>query len=71
MKFTEPTLRPSDNRGLRASALQHCVVLEGARIQGVQRLEDSVIDRNAVVRRAQGNHQALRLMIGDDAEVSL
>lgn len=56
---------------LRASTLQHCVVLEGARIEGVQRLEDSVVGRNAVVRRAQGNHRALRLMIGDDAEVSL
>jgi glucose-1-phosphate thymidylyltransferase len=56
---------------LRGSVVQHCVLLEGAVVDGVHRLEDSVVGKNAVVRRAQGNHRALRLLVGDDAEVVL
>jgi len=56
---------------LRGTVLQHCVLLEGAVVEGVQRLEDSVVGKNAVVRVAAGNHRALRLMVGDDAEVVL
>ncbi|MDR7387847.1 MAG: glucose-1-phosphate thymidylyltransferase [Armatimonadota bacterium] len=56
---------------LRGSVLQHCVLLDGAVVDGVQRLEDSVVGKNAVVRRAQGNHRAVRLLVGDDAEVLL
>ncbi len=53
------------------SSLQHSVILDGARISNVQRLEDSVVGRNAVVRKGTDNHQAFRLMIGDDSEVIL
>lgn len=56
---------------IRATALEHCVVLDGARVDGVGRLEDSVVGRNATVSRAATNHEALRLLIGDDAEVML
>lgn len=55
---------------VRNTALQHCVVLDGARIDGSERLEDSVLGRNAVVRQ-DGERRPLRLMIGDDAEVLL
>ena len=53
------------------STVEHCVVLDGARIEGVERLEDSVIGKHAVVRRAAGDHRAVRLLVGDDAEVLL
>lgn len=56
---------------VRATALEHCVLLDGARVDGAERLEDSVLGRNAVVSRSVTNHQALRLLIGDDAEVTL
>jgi len=55
---------------VRNTALQHCVVLDGASIDGSERLEDSVLGRNAVVRQ-DGQRRPLRLMIGDDAEVLL
>jgi hypothetical protein len=45
--------------------------LEQARIEKVDRLEDSLIGKNSVVVKAQNNHQAYRLMIGDDSEVLL
>ena len=53
------------------SILEYCVVLDGAQIQGVQRLEDSVIGRNAIVRRDADNHRGTSLMIGDNNEVLL
>ena len=56
---------------VRATALEHCVLLDGARVEGAGRLEDSVVGRNAIVSRSTTNHQALRLLIGDDAEVTL
>jgi glucose-1-phosphate thymidylyltransferase len=51
------------------TSLEHCVLLDGVRLEGLGRLEDSVLGRNAVVRRLSRNNAALRLMIGDDAEV--
>ena len=51
------------------SVLEHCVLLDGARVEGVSRLEDSVLGRQALVRHLPGNYQAVRLLVGDDAEV--
>jgi glucose-1-phosphate thymidylyltransferase len=56
---------------ITTSVLEHCVVLDGVRLEGIGRLEDSILGRNAVLRRLSEKHQALRLMIGDDAEVLL
>jgi glucose-1-phosphate thymidylyltransferase len=53
------------------AALEHSVILENAKISGIERLEDSVVGQNAVVSKGFSNSKALRLMIGDDAEVSL
>lgn len=53
------------------SVLEHCVVLDGVIIEGVGRLEDSIVGRNSTIRHLAGNHQATRLMIGDDTEVLL
>ncbi len=53
------------------SALEHCVVLDGVQIEGAERLEDSVLGRNAVIRRTSHNHHAVRLLLGDDAEILL
>ena len=54
-----------------SSVLEHCVLLENARIEHVDRLEDSLIGKNSAVVKEQKNHQAYRLMIGDDSEVLL
>jgi glucose-1-phosphate thymidylyltransferase len=51
--------------------LEHCVLLENARIEQVDRLEDSLIGKNSVVLKDHKVHQAYRLMIGDDSEVQL
>ncbi len=51
--------------------LEHSVILDGARLVNIERLEDSVIGRKAVVASSGRNAKALRLMVGDDAEVLL
>lgn len=47
------------------------MILDGANITDIERLEDSVVGRNAVVSRGFQNSRALRLMVGDDAEVNI
>lgn len=56
---------------IEGAAIEHCVILDGAKIASVQRLEDSIIGRNTVVSAGDPNNRALRLMVGDDAEVLL
>jgi glucose-1-phosphate thymidylyltransferase len=51
------------------SVMEHCVLLEDARIEHVDRLEDSLVGKGSSVIKNRGNHQAYRLMIGDDSEV--
>ena len=52
------------------SIVQHAVLLDACRIEGVDRVEDSLIGRNAVVR-SNGSRGALKLSLGDDSEVEL
>lgn len=56
---------------IKNAVLEHSVVLDNARIVEVGRIEDSVIGRNTFIGRSIQSAQALRLMIGDDAEVRL
>jgi glucose-1-phosphate thymidylyltransferase len=56
---------------IRHSGVEHSVVLDGARLEGVERVAHSVIGRNATVRRREGCGQAVRVTIGDDTEVLL
>lgn len=54
-----------------SSVLEHCLLLESARVEFVDRLEDSLLGKNSAVVREQKRRQAYRLMIGDDSEVLL
>ena len=56
---------------IRASSVEHSVVLDGCHVEGVVRLADSVLGRGTTVRRAVQQHAPFRLMVGDDAEVLL
>ncbi len=69
--FVGPSTSIGRNCLIRNSALEHCVVLDGVRVEGVRRLQDSILGRNATIQRVRGDHDAIRLMIGDDAEVLL
>ena len=69
--FIGPYTSVGNNCTIENAVLEHSVILDGARIAGLERLEDSVVGRNAVVSKGSQNNKALRLMVGDDAEVSL
>ncbi len=56
---------------IKDSVVEHVVILEESEIEGVVRLEDSLIGRNATVRKPGGLKGSLRLMIGDHSTVEI
>lgn len=69
--FIGPYTSIGKNCVIENSALEHSVILDGVRLANIERLEDSVVGRNAMVISGRQNSKALRLMIGDDAEVKI
>lgn len=69
--FLGPFTSLGDGCLVRNSSIEHAVVLNGTQVLGVPRLEDSVIGKNAVVRKSTSTSAIFRLMIGDDSEVIL
>lgn len=53
------------------TSVEFSVMLEGSRVEGIERLEESLVGRNSVIRRDDGYHKALRLHVGDDSEVKI
>ena len=54
------------------SVIEHVVILESSIIENIDRLEDSLLGKRVkIIKDHQSPHKALRLMIGDDAEVKL
>jgi glucose-1-phosphate thymidylyltransferase len=56
---------------IEGSSIEHSVVLENCRILNIERLADSIIGRNAEVKRSKQNFEAVTLFIGDDTRVEL
>jgi glucose-1-phosphate thymidylyltransferase len=50
------------------SVIEHSVILSGAIVSQVDRLEDSLLGRNARVAR-HNRHRSLQLLLGDDTVV--
>ena len=63
-----PFTSVGDRSEIAESNLQHAVLLDGCRIAGVDRIEDSLIGRGAHVH-SNGSRGILRLSLGDDSEV--
>ena len=53
------------------SELEHSVLLDGSSITDINRMSDSLIGRNVVVKKSQLRPSALRLMLGDDSTVEV
>jgi glucose-1-phosphate thymidylyltransferase len=53
------------------SEIEHSIVLESSRVEGVARIADSLIGRETEVRRADVGPRAVRLMLGDHSRVEL
>lgn len=69
--FVGPFTSIGSSVHIAKSAIEHCVILDGAIISHIERLEDSIIGRNAKVHKNLNRHKAIRLMIGDDSDVEL
>jgi glucose-1-phosphate thymidylyltransferase len=68
--FIGPYTSIGDNSKIFTSTLQYCVLLENVTIKDVERLEDSLVGKNAKVKRNQRN-RTIKLHIGDYSEVEV
>jgi glucose-1-phosphate thymidylyltransferase len=68
--FIGPYTSIGESSQIKASTLQHTVLLDSCTIDQVDRIEDSLIGSNAVVR-SNGSRGLLRLSIGDDSHVEV
>ncbi len=53
------------------SEVEHSILLAGSRIEGIPRLVDSLVGRDAVATRTDRRPQATRLLLGDHSHVDL
>jgi glucose-1-phosphate thymidylyltransferase len=68
--FVGPFSSIGPDSEISQSSLQHTVALERCRVTGVDRIEDSLLGRDVVVR-SNGTRALLRVSLGDDSEVEL
>ncbi|TEB04619.1 Glucose-1-phosphate thymidylyltransferase [Pelotomaculum schinkii] len=69
--FIGPFTAVGSETNLADVNIEHSVILEKCILRGIPRIEDSLIGTGASVLRRNSNHHALRLFLGDDAEVTL
>jgi len=68
--FIGPYTSIGDGAHVIDSSVEYSVILENALIKGVERLEESLIGRNAKILKNQ-KHKTLKLNIGDHSEVEI
>ena len=68
--FIGPYTSVGDGSVIHNSNVQYCVIQESVTIKDVERLEDSLIGKNAKVTRNQRN-RTIRLHVGDYSEVEV
>jgi glucose-1-phosphate thymidylyltransferase len=56
---------------IKDSRVEYCVMLEGSEVEGVERLEESLIGRHSKVVQDVRNRRSLKLHLGDFSEVNL
>lgn len=69
--FIGPYTSIGEGSRITHSAIEHSVILCQSTIQGVPRLEDSIVGREAKITKNQTRHKALRLMVGDQSVVEV
>ncbi len=53
------------------TSIQHSVVLDHCHLEGIDRLEDSVLGRAVTVRRSADGPRALRVFVSDDSQITI
>lgn len=69
--FIGPHTSIGDSTIIMDSSIEHCVILNNAQVKGIERLEDSLIGKDAKVSKNHNKHKALRLMVGDYSEIEV
>lgn len=69
--FIGPYTSIGDNTYISDSSIEHCVILNNVQVKGIERLEDSLLGKDAKVLKNHTGHKALRLMIGDYSEIEV
>jgi glucose-1-phosphate thymidylyltransferase len=69
--YVGPFTAVADGCAIIDSEVEHSVILDRARIEGVPRLTDSLIGRDVEVHRSGSRPRATRLMVGDHCIVDL
>ena len=69
--FVGPFSAIGDGCEIVNSEVEHSVIMERSRVVDIQRLEDSLIGKEAVVSRSRLRPRALRLMIGDHCQIDV
>jgi glucose-1-phosphate thymidylyltransferase len=69
--FIGPSSSIGNQCSIINSAIENCVILEDVQIEGIDRIEDSLIGRSTKINRNNSNHKALRVMLGDDSRVEV
>lgn len=69
--FIGPFTTVGSDTTLEEVNIEHSVILEKCTLRKIPRIEDSLIGMGATVVSRDTNHNALRLFLGDDAEVTI
>jgi len=69
--FIGPFSSIGNNTKIINSSVEHVVLLENCEVNGIDRLEDSILGRNAIVRKKQTLRGSISLIISDDSVVEL
>ena len=69
--YIGPYTSIGDGTQIYNSSIEYCVVMDNVVIRDVERMEESLIGRNAKVIKSEGNRKSLRLHVGDYSEILL
>lgn len=69
--FIGPHTSIGDNTKIIDSSIEHCVILNNVVVNGIERLEDSLLGKDVKVSKNHTGRKALRLMIGDYSEIEV
>jgi len=67
--FIGPFTAVGNGSKLHNVGIEHSVILEGCEIRDIQRIEDSLLGKGAMVCRSTDNRRALKMFLGDDAQL--
>lgn len=69
--FIGPFTSIGDKSKIINSVIEHSVILENVYIHKIERLEDSLVGRNAKIEKSEGKHNAMRLLISDESIIEV